>query len=43
LGNYVSATETARLSTLADDLRKQLSTLTAEWEDLTMQLEGAVS
>ena len=45
LGVYVSAAETARLTTLADDLRNQLAALTAEWEDLTMQLDaqGAMS
>ena len=41
LGTYVSAAETQRLSTLAEDLRTQLTSLTEEWEDLTMQLEGA--
>jgi ATP-binding cassette subfamily F protein 3 len=41
LGNYVSAAETARLTALADDLRGQLASLTAEWEELMMQLEGA--
>ncbi|MGA2849548.1 MAG: ABC-F family ATP-binding cassette domain-containing protein [Terracidiphilus sp.] len=40
LGNYVSAAETARLSTLAKDLRGQLVSLTTEWEELTMQLEA---
>ena len=32
-------------ATLADDLRNQLAALTAEWEDLTMQLDaqGAMS
>jgi ATP-binding cassette subfamily F protein 3 len=40
LGVYVSASETARLSALADDLRTQLAALTAEWEDLMIQLEG---
>ena len=40
LGVYVSAAETQRLSTLAADLRTQLDALTAEWEDLTVQLEG---
>jgi ATP-binding cassette subfamily F protein 3 len=39
LGVYVSATETARLTALADDLRAQLTALTAEWEELMMQLE----
>jgi ATP-binding cassette subfamily F protein 3 len=41
LGNYVSAAETARLTALAEDLRKQLAALTAEWEELMGQLEGA--
>ena len=40
LGVYVSAAETARLTALADDLRSQLAAFTAEWEDLTMQLDG---
>jgi ATP-binding cassette subfamily F protein 3 len=40
LGVYVSAAETARLTALAEDLRRQLASLTTEWEDLTMQLEG---
>jgi ATP-binding cassette subfamily F protein 3 len=40
LGIYVSAVETQRLTTLAEDLRAQLATLTAEWEDLMMQLDG---
>jgi ATP-binding cassette subfamily F protein 3 len=43
LSAYVSATETARLTALAEDLRAQLAALTAEWEELMMQLEGAVS
>jgi ATP-binding cassette subfamily F protein 3 len=45
LGVYVSAAETARLSALAEDLRKQLAANTAEWEELMMQLEeqGALS
>jgi ATP-binding cassette subfamily F protein 3 len=41
LGVYVSAAETQRLSTLAEDLREQLATFTAEWEELMGQLEGA--
>jgi ATP-binding cassette subfamily F protein 3 len=41
LGNYVSAAETARLTTLAADLRNQMAALTAEWEELMGQLEGA--
>jgi ATP-binding cassette subfamily F protein 3 len=40
LGVYVSAAETARLTALAEDLRAQLTSLTTEWEDLTMQLEA---
>jgi ATP-binding cassette, subfamily F, member 3 len=40
LGVFVSAAETARLTALADDLRSQLAALTAEWEDLMMQLDG---
>jgi ATP-binding cassette subfamily F protein 3 len=40
LGAYVSAAETQRLTTLAEDLRAQLNSLTAEWEDLMLQLEG---
>jgi ATP-binding cassette subfamily F protein 3 len=43
LGAYVSAAETARLTALAENLRAQLAALTAEWEELMMQLEGAVS
>jgi ATP-binding cassette subfamily F protein 3 len=43
LGVYVSAAETARLTALADDLRSQLATFTAEWEDLTMQLDGQIA
>jgi ATP-binding cassette subfamily F protein 3 len=39
LGTYVSAAETQRLTDLSEELRAQLSTLTAEWEELTMQLE----
>jgi ATP-binding cassette subfamily F protein 3 len=41
LGVYVSAEETQRLSTLAEELRAQLAAFTAEWEELMMQLEGA--
>jgi len=41
LGVYVSAAETQRLSELAEDLRSQLTALTAEWEELMLQLEGA--
>jgi ATP-binding cassette subfamily F protein 3 len=39
LGVYVSTAETQRLTTLAEELRAQLAALTAEWEDLTTQLE----
>ena len=41
LGIYVSAAETERLTKLAGELRGQLATLTAEWEELTAQLDGA--
>jgi ATP-binding cassette subfamily F protein 3 len=41
LGVYVSAAETQRLTDLALSLREQLAALTAEWEELMMQLEGA--
>jgi ATP-binding cassette subfamily F protein 3 len=41
LGVYVSADETQRLSDLAAELRTQLASFTAEWEELMMQLEGA--
>ena len=40
LGVYVSSAETQRLTTLAEELRGQLATLTAEWEQVTAQLEG---
>jgi ATP-binding cassette, subfamily F, member 3 len=40
LGVYVSAAETERLTRLAEELRGQLSSLTAEWEGLMAQLEG---
>ncbi len=40
LGIYVSAAETQRLATLAEDLRQELAALTAEWEELMTQLEG---
>jgi ATP-binding cassette subfamily F protein 3 len=39
LGVYVSAAETQRLTTLAEELRAQLSALTAEWEELMAQLD----
>ncbi|MGA3129573.1 MAG: ribosomal protection-like ABC-F family protein [Terracidiphilus sp.] len=38
LGVYVSAAETQRLTTLAEELRSQLAALTAEWEELMAQL-----
>ena len=40
LGVYVSAAETERLTSLASDLRAQLSAMTAEWEELMQQLEA---
>ena len=40
LGVYVSAAETQRLSALAEELREQLATFTAEWEELMVQLEA---
>jgi ATP-binding cassette subfamily F protein 3 len=40
LGVYVSAAETQRLTTLAEELRAQLAALTAEWEDVMAQLEA---
>ena len=40
LGVYVSAAETQRLTELAENLRTQLTALTAEWEDLMVQLYG---
>jgi ATP-binding cassette, subfamily F, member 3 len=39
LGNFVSVAETERQSALLDELRGQLSTYTAEWEELMMALE----
>ena len=41
LGVYVSAAETQRLTALAEELRGQLSELTAEWEALMVQLDQA--
>jgi ATP-binding cassette, subfamily F, member 3 len=41
LGVYVSAAETQRLTELAAALRSELGSLTAEWEELMLQLEGA--
>jgi ATP-binding cassette subfamily F protein 3 len=40
LGIYISAAETERLTALAEELRAQLAALTAEWEELVVQLEG---
>jgi ATP-binding cassette subfamily F protein 3 len=39
LGVYISAGETQRLSDLAANLRQELASFTAEWEDLMLQLE----
>jgi ATP-binding cassette subfamily F protein 3 len=39
LGNYVSADETQRQTTLLDQLRAQLHTSTTEWEELMIALE----
>jgi ATP-binding cassette subfamily F protein 3 len=39
LGVYESSEETQRLTKLLEDLRKQHSALTAEWEELVVQLE----
>ncbi|HUX45221.1 MAG TPA: ABC-F family ATP-binding cassette domain-containing protein [Terracidiphilus sp.] len=41
LGIFVSAAETQRLTDLAASLREQAAALTAEWEDLTLQLDNA--
>jgi ATP-binding cassette subfamily F protein 3 len=43
LGVYVSAEETQRLTAELAFLREQQSALTAEWEELSMQLDGVVS
>jgi ATP-binding cassette, subfamily F, member 3 len=40
LGIYVSAAETQRLTILAGELRTQLAALTAEWEQVTAQLDS---
>ncbi len=40
LGVYISASETQRLTALAEELRGQLDALTEEWEELIAQLEG---
>jgi ATP-binding cassette, subfamily F, member 3 len=39
LGNFVSVEETERLTRLLDSLREQHDSLTAEWEELMLQLE----
>ncbi len=39
LGDYVSVEETRRLTELLEDLRVQHATLTAEWEELALELE----
>jgi ATP-binding cassette subfamily F protein 3 len=40
LGNFVSVEETQRQSVLLEDLRRQLASFTAEWEELMMQLDA---
>ncbi|HEV2214469.1 MAG TPA: ABC-F family ATP-binding cassette domain-containing protein, partial [Terracidiphilus sp.] len=40
LGVFVSAAETERLTLLTANLREQAAALTAEWEELMLQLEG---
>ena len=39
LGNFVSAEETTRLSTVLGGLREMQASLTEEWEDLMLQVE----
>jgi ATP-binding cassette subfamily F protein 3 len=39
LSVYISAVETQRLTALAEELRGQLEALTAEWEELMVQLD----
>jgi ATP-binding cassette, subfamily F, member 3 len=39
LGVYESAEETQRVTELLQNLREQHASLTAEWEELVMQLE----
>ncbi|MDE3062707.1 MAG: ATP-binding cassette domain-containing protein [Acidobacteriota bacterium] len=41
LGVFISAAETERLTKLAEELRAQAASLTEEWEELMLQLEGA--
>jgi ATP-binding cassette, subfamily F, member 3 len=41
LSIYVSAAETQRLTDLTVELRSELCSLTTEWEELMLQLEGA--
>ena len=40
LAVYISSVETQRLTELGAGLREQLAQLTAEWEELMLQLEG---
>jgi ATP-binding cassette, subfamily F, member 3 len=40
LAVYISSAETQRLTELGAGLREQLARLTAEWEELMLQLEG---
>ena len=39
LGVYESAEETQRLTQMLESLRQQHASLTAEWEELVLQLE----
>jgi ATP-binding cassette subfamily F protein 3 len=43
LGNFVSAEETQRQSAALEGLRSEHTTLSAEWEDLVLQLEEQAS
>jgi ATP-binding cassette subfamily F protein 3 len=43
LGNYISADETQRLTSLLEDLRDQHTNLNTEWEELMVQLEEQAS
>jgi ATP-binding cassette subfamily F protein 3 len=43
LGNFISVAETQRQSALLEDLRVRHTVLLAEWEELALALEEAVS